>query len=173
DLYYEHCSLFSRGSMTTLFERGGFHVDSIEECFGSQYLWLAGTRAPITAPAMEPGETPALARRFAEREREEIARWGAKIDALASEGPVALWGAGAKGVTLANLVDPDRRRIDSVVDVNPRKQGTFISGTAHPIVGFEALPARGVHTAVMMNPNYLDESRTLVSDAGVRVELVL
>jgi SAM-dependent methyltransferase len=177
DLYYEHYAVFSNRSLTVMLERGGFRVDSIEECFGGQYLWLAGTRGAAraaTAPAeATAGETPELARRFAELEREEIARWRAKIESLARDGRVALWGAGAKGVTLANLIDPDRRLIDCLVDANPRKQGTFVSGTAHPIVSPQALAERGVRTAVVMNPNYLAENEAVVREGGMGVRLVL
>jgi SAM-dependent methyltransferase len=172
DLYYEHCALFSAGSLTTLFERGGFRVDAIDERFGGQYLCLLGTHAPDTPVTRRPGGTPALARRFAEREREELDRWRTNVDALAAEGPIALWGAGAKGTTLANLIDPRCERIDCLIDVNPRKQGTFVGGSGHPIVGVHALARRGIRTAVMMNPNYRDESEQLLREAGLDVRLV-
>jgi len=173
DLYYEHCALFSPGSLTTLFERGGFRVDSIEERFGGQYLCLLATRAVVAEPTRQAGQTPALARRFAVSEREALEQWAHRIESLATTGPVALWGAGAKGTTLANLVDPALVSIDCLVDVNPRKHGTFVGGSGHPIVGVHSLARRGVKTALMMNPNYVAESEALVREAGIDLRIVV
>jgi hypothetical protein len=85
---------------------------------------------------------------------------------------VALWGAGAKGVTLANLLDPARERIACVVDLNPSKQGCFVPGTGHPIVGPQKLPDYGVSSAILMNPNYRSENLALLRDVGLDVALV-
>ena len=89
---------------------------------------------------------------------------------------MAVLGAGAKGVTLLNLVDPSGARVDCVVDVNPKKQGRFLAGTGQAIVAPAALAERGVRHVLVLNPNYTDEIRrqaSLVSptvqvhDAGV------
>ncbi|MBU2091928.1 MAG: methyltransferase, partial [Alphaproteobacteria bacterium] len=74
--------------------------------------------------------------------------------------------------TLANLIDYDRALIDCVVDVNPGKQGRYIPGTGHPIVAPDSLPARGVRSAILMNPNYRDENLALLDSAGIAVELI-
>jgi hypothetical protein len=74
------------------------------------------------------GGLPGLCRTFTAAERARVGNWRARIDALASRGPVALWGAGAKGVTLADLVDADRSRIACVVDLNPQKQDALCPG---------------------------------------------
>jgi hypothetical protein len=80
-----------------------------------------------------------------------------RLDRLGRSGPVALWGAGAKGATLASLADPDRRRVACLVDVNPGKQGGFLPGTGHPIVAPADLPAFRVARVVALNPNYVPE----------------
>jgi len=38
DFFYEHCSYFTAGSLTTAFEGAGFEVKSIERMFAGQYL---------------------------------------------------------------------------------------------------------------------------------------
>ena len=40
DIYYEHCSYFSRGSLSRLFERSGFDVVDCYKGFNDQYLLL-------------------------------------------------------------------------------------------------------------------------------------
>jgi hypothetical protein len=76
---------------------------------------------------------------------------------------IAIWGAGAKGVTFANLIDPQSQRIACVVDVNPNKQGHFVPGTGHPIVGPMDVQAHGIRTALVLNPNYIYEIESLLT----------
>ncbi len=173
DFFYEHCSLFSATSLATLFERTGFRVDAVSHVFDGQYLWLEAHPARRTEAVNSADGLVERCRAFGAHERELVEQWRGRIQSLASEGGVALWGAGAKGVTFANLIDPERRWIDSVVDLNPRKQGHFVAGTGHPIVHYAALRERGVRNVVLMNPNYEEENRALAAAAGLQVEFIL
>ena len=113
-----------------------------------------------------------LAGAYAARERSTVDRWRERLESLTGKGRLAIWGAGAKGATFANLIDPDCRRIDCVVDINPSKQGKFLPGTGHPIVDVRSLRPRGVTAAVLMNPNYRDECLSLLAAAQVRIDLI-
>ena len=62
------------------------------------------------------GEIPQLARQYAIAESELIKRWRERIQILAGDGEIAIWGAGAKGVTFTNLVDAHRKHIACVVE---------------------------------------------------------
>lgn len=174
DFFYEHCSYFTADSLSRAFERAGFSVASVRHVFGGQYLFLEAAPGPEGArgQAAGAGEIPALARDFARAEAELTRRWTALVEARAASGPVALWGAGAKGVTLANMADPACARLRCVVDLNPNKQGRYLPGTGHPIVDFRALGPMGVRTALLTNPNYRDEIAGLLAGAGLDVELV-
>jgi len=174
DFFYEHCSLFSASSLTTAFELAGFAVQEVREVFGGQYLWLEATVA--TAPGRD-AVTKAdgaceAARQYGNADDLLIAQWRDKVDALRAEGKLALWGAGAKGVTFANIVDAEGNLLDCVVDLNPQKQGRYIPGTGHPIVGYRELAERGVSSAILMNPNYREENERLLREAGMNVRLV-
>ncbi len=173
DFFYEHCSYFSAASLSTAFQAAGFEVQSVRHVFEGQYLWLEAT-LPKTAPRTEkrPGTVAVQAQRFAKLEAKMKEDWGRKIRAHASEAKVALWGAGAKGVTFANLIDESRQLIDCVVDLNPLKQGHYVPGTGHPIVSYQALAARGVSTAILMNPNYRKENLALLEAAQADVRLI-
>lgn len=179
DFFYEHCSLFTASSLSMVFENAGFAVQSVRHVFGGQYLWLEASVASDdqgTNSGRGPNESGAeirqLAHQFAEAESRLKTEWVARIDGLRERGEVALWGAGAKGVTFANLADPDRTRIACIVDLNPNKQNHFLPGTGHPIVDYRELPERGVTTAILMNPNYRDENEALLTREGIRVELI-
>lgn len=172
DFFYEHCSLFTLASLTTAFEKAGFSVAERRHVFEGQYLWVeAGPAAPKAASA-DPGRTPELAREFARSEARTLTRWREQTQAARGAGKVAVWGAGAKGATFANLVDPRRELIDCLIDVNPRKQGAFLAGTGHPIVSPASAAARGVSSAVLMNPNYRAEIEASLARLGTPLKLI-
>jgi len=174
DLFYEHCSLFSCRSLTCALELAGFAVDNVRHVFGGQYLWLQGHVADeqVSCPERNAGGIPELARAFSQAEEQLCRRWASQLRKAGKDGPIALWGAAAKGATFASLVDPDCTHVDCLVDVNPAKQGKFLAGTGHPIVGPDALPRRGVRTVLVLNPNYRSEIERTIADAGLDVRIV-
>jgi hypothetical protein len=87
-------------------------------------------------------------------------------------GSTAIWGAGAKGATFCNVVDPDCEYIKCIVDITPEKQGKYIPGTGHPIVSPEFILSTNVETILLMNPNYHDENQRLLDEAGIKVRLI-
>jgi SAM-dependent methyltransferase len=173
DFFYEHCSLFSAASLRSAFEQAGFAVNRVDTLFNGQYLWLeaqpdTGPLLPIQAPP----DTVALALAYGAEEQRLRQLWLARLHSLRAHGKIALWGAGAKGATLANLLDPDGTLIDCVIDINPRKQGRYLPGTGHPIVAPAELPRRGVLQAILMNPNYRQENLQLLAQAHIALELI-
>jgi len=102
-----------------------------------------------------------------------IGEWRKRALLARQEGPVAVWGAGAKGVTFAFLVDPDASLLDHAIDVNPLKQGHFLPGTGLPVISPEASAMRKPRTVFVMNPNYLSEIRMIAKRAGILAELIL
>ncbi|MGH7307134.1 MAG: class I SAM-dependent methyltransferase [Candidatus Rokuibacteriota bacterium] len=173
DFFYEHCSLFAAGTLAAALRAAGFRVDTVHRVFGGQYLWLeAGVAERTPEPGWAAGDVPALTTAFAAAEVRQRQRWGEAAAALARTGRVALWGAGAKGVTFANLVDPDGDIIDCIVDLNPAKQGKFLPGTGHPIVSQTDMAARGVRHAILMNPIYGEENAALLRSGGIEANLI-
>jgi SAM-dependent methyltransferase len=174
DFFYEHCSYFTAQSLTTAFEVSGFQVASVNHIFGGQYLWLEATIPPEKLGfTKNPTSIPILAHKFATSENESLKKWEIKIQKLATQGKVALWGAGAKGVTFANLIDPRGQWIDCIIDLNPNKQGKYIPGTGHPIVSYQAIAERGIKTAILMNPNYYQENLDLLIAANLTIDLLV
>lgn len=172
DFFYEHCSLFSAQSLRLVFQRTGFAVERVEYIFGGQYLWLEAHVAAVDETMPTVNGTLALAMTYAADEQRLQDTWLARLYEIRKKGKVALWGAGAKGATFANLVDPQGILLDCVIDLNPNKQGRFIPGSGHPIVSPLELPSRGVHDAILMNPNYREENRQLLTKAIIEVNLI-
>jgi len=173
DFFYEHCSYFSSVSLGWAAKFAGLKVLSVKHVFGGQYLWLeTGRSNGFHRSFGNPLEIVDLAQSYAKSEGRSILDWKERIDSWLKKGQVALWGAGAKGVTLANLVDPDCDRLACLVDLNPSKQGCFVPGTGHPIVDYTELSRLSVRTVCLMNPNYREETLNLLRQAGLGVELI-
>jgi hypothetical protein len=155
------------------FERAGFDVAGVQHVFGGQYLWLeAAPGTPRREADSDGGAVLARCRAFAETQAATVEDWIGRLTAMRRDGKLAIWGAGAKGVTFAGLVDPSATLIDCVIDVNPRKQGCFVPGTGHAIVGPEELAAREISAAILMNPNYRSENEAILARLGPAVALV-
>jgi SAM-dependent methyltransferase len=173
DFFYEHCSLFSRKSLVVAFQQANFEVVSVERVFGDQYLWLeARPTDTSTVPHIDTSETAQKAVEFQTVADRGLAAWRQSLREILKRGPAVVWGAGAKGVTFCNLVDPDGTLLAGVVDINPTKQGGFLPGTGHPILSPEQLADREVVSALVLNPNYREEIAAQLQQLGLATTVV-
>lgn len=174
DFFYEHCSYFTAESLTTCFETAGFQVENVKHIFNGQYLWLEATlpKDPHYMVKQKPKNISFLAKEFALKEQELIIKWREKVIKLSKKGKVAIWGAGAKGVTFANLIDPDKKFIDCVIDLNPKKQHNFLPGTGHPIINHTDISKNQIKNAILMNPNYQQEILELLQKSQIEINLI-
>jgi hypothetical protein len=100
-----------------------------------------------------------------------VATWTARLGEWVGAGPVAVWGAGSKGVSFLNLVAPGRD-VAYVVDVNPNKAGLYVPGSGQVVVGPDELSGRDLDTVLVMNPLYVDEITRTLGELGCRAEVV-
>jgi SAM-dependent methyltransferase len=177
DIYYEHCSYFSAGSMGRLFRSCGFEVLDLRRGFGDQYLLLEAR--PVGVPPEEahpeeesPEDQQQLAAKFRKGVIESVAAWKTRFERFGREGGgTALWGSGSKAVAFLSGLGL-HEEIDYVVDIDPRKQGRFLPGTGHGIVAPETLCARPVQQIIVMNPVYMEEIRANVRALGLELDLI-
>lgn len=175
DLFYEHCSYFSKKSLTKAFEVAGFKVDSVKHIFNGQYLWLEASLSNGNNEETKietnnnHNSLVSLAERYIKNEQKLMEEWKHKISSCKS---VAVWGAGAKGVTFVNLLDPQKNYVKCVIDLNPYKQGKYIPATGHPIVDYGKLEQNNISSIVIMNPNYKEEIQILLSKLKQEYELL-
>lgn len=171
DFFYEHCSLFSVSSLRTVFELAGFSVNSVHHVFNGQYLWLEATNKTPKTVSTNATNTVHLAKAYKETDQQLQAKLTSLLLELKKQGNVALWGAGAKGATLAHLVDTSKQLIEAVVDINPNKQGKYIPGSGHKIIAPSQLRQYAIEHIILMNPNYREEIQTLLAAEGQYVTL--
>lgn len=162
DVYYEHCSYFTHGSLARLFRSSGFDVLDLWTDYDDQYLMVAAQPAdvPSSPPLREEDDLAAVldeVDRFRAEVHRRLAGWRDELRSLRADGAhVVLWGGGSKAVaflTTVGLAD----EIAAVVDINPHKAGTFTAGSGHRIVGPDALWAVDPDVVIAMNPVYLGE----------------
>lgn len=174
DLLYEHVSYFTPASLDVALARAGLTVDRGGTSFGDQFLWADARPGPVVG---DQGLSVSAAERFVERalefgraSRRRIDTAAEELDASLTDGPVVLWGAGTKGMTYLNLVE-GAGRISAVVDLNPRKHGFGVPGTALCIGGPELLGELRPATVLIANPIYRDEIADQLVELGVRATL--
>lgn len=170
DLIYEHVSYFLASSLRTAVESAGFEILNLQESYDGQFLSVEARPAEIPS---RPSPTPPVAdvladiQAFDERARERVSAWADLLSRLADDGERAVaWGAGAKAVGFFNLLGVTDA-VDRVVDVNPRKQGTFLAGTGQAVVAPESLVTDPPDTVLVMNPYYATEIGQTLAELGV------
>ncbi|MGH7414240.1 MAG: class I SAM-dependent methyltransferase [Candidatus Rokuibacteriota bacterium] len=173
DLIYEHCSYFTPESLATAFERAGCTVLEIYEAFDGQYLGVEATADNGDQPHTRDGDRSRVetlgadVRAFERRYQHQLRAWRARLErARADRERVAVWGAGSKGVTFLNVLGV-AEEVESVVDVNPRKQGRFVPGTGHRIVPPEALVESRPDLVLVMNRIYEAEIGATLRGLGL------
>ena len=172
DCIYPHVSYFSAQSIDALVRRCGFEVLAAGTAFDGQFLWVEA-RPGVTDETAPAGIEPHLhlVEDFGARWRRTTSSWTAEIAQRSDAGDhVALWGAGAKGVTFLNAVDHAARM--SVVDLNPGKWGRYLPGTGHRVDDPGTLAQRQIATVLITNPAYRDEIADHLNRIGVRADVV-
>jgi SAM-dependent methyltransferase len=174
DLYYEHCSYFSAGSLRALFEREGFTVVDLRRGYGDQYLLceaipepVAARRTPDTVPDLAEAVVALL--RTASQAQDRLRRVFEEVGQAG--GRAVLWGAGSKAVALLASVT-EASIVEHVVDLDPRKHGRFLPGSGCEVVAPSRLPALGPALVVVMNPLYEDEIRRDLAGLGVTCPVI-
>jgi SAM-dependent methyltransferase len=177
DIYYEHCSYFTMGSLARLFRREGFEVLDTALEYDGQYILMEG-RAVATgaeSPA-HPGEDSV--EEIGAAVDEFIVHYEAKVRAMKQSlaqvrvhgRRAVIWGGGSKGVAYFNTLHVTDE-IPFAVDINPRKHGKFMAGTGQEIVSPAFLREYRPDVVIAMNPIYLDEIRQDLQALGLEPEL--
>lgn len=175
DLTYEHFSYFSPASLRRALIEAGFCVQRLKTSFGNQYLTAEVTaETPAASTEAEDGQA-CNAAEFAQRAANVIGTWKRRLTEYREKSrKVVLWGAGTKAVAFLNILDVRRDRdIDYVIDINPRKTGRFLPGTAQQIVQPDFLRSYRPDVVIVMNPEYLAEIQGQLSGlVGGNLEIV-
>ncbi len=177
DIYYEHCSYFTPGSLARLFRRCGFDVIDLWRDYGDQYLMIEaqpGSGRDQAFPELENDlqRTAADVEMFRREAPQVLRRWREYLAQQYAAGrKVVLWGSGSKGVAFLTTLGIERE-ITYTVDINPNKHGMFMAGTGQQIVSPAFLRDYQPDVVIIMNPIYCDEIQRDLTALGVAADVL-
>jgi len=177
DIYYEHCSYFSLGSLARLFRNCGFDVIDLWKDYYDQYLMIVASPGSGKEHSILPQENDmeSLSQDiswFTENLPRKFEEWLKRLNGIKENKKRAvIWGAGSKGVAfLITLKIQDE--IKYAVDINPHKHETYMAGTGHQIVGPDFLQEFQPDIVIVMNPVYSTEIQQELRRLNLSAELI-
>jgi SAM-dependent methyltransferase len=177
DIYYEHCTYFTRGSLARLFRSAGFDIHRLYKAYDEQYLMLEAQPAPRPTDALLPQENDlatitSLVARFERQVRERLQSLGDALARHRAQGHrLAIWGSGSKCVSLISSLRLGPELV-AVVDINPHKHGKFLAGSGQEIVSPDALRSLRPDVVLVMNSIYSEEIRHDLAARSLHPELI-
>jgi SAM-dependent methyltransferase len=177
DIYYEHCSYFSPGSLARLFRRSGFDVLNLETEYAGQYLTIDAKAAqgPVGPPLAQEDDLALLAGYVAEfpaRCDAKVTTWRHRVEHAVADGrKTVLWGSGSKGVSFLTTLGVGDG-IEYVVDINPYRHGYFMPATGQRIVPPSFLKDYRPDAVIIMNAVYREEITRDLEAMGLHPEVL-
>jgi hypothetical protein len=172
DIYYEHCSYFSAGSLARLFRSFGFDILDLRMAYNEQYIMIETKPAAGETISQIPLENDLplleeLVDQFQNSYSKALKYWQDQLAKIRNADKKAvIWGSGSKGVTfLASLSNSDF--IEYAVDINPHRQGTFMAGSGKAIVESEFLRTYRPDVVIIMNAVYRKEIQADLRNMGL------
>jgi SAM-dependent methyltransferase len=176
DIYYEHCSYFSMGSLARLFRSCGFEVLHLAKDFDDQYLVidakLGGRAVGQPLPGEDDlGELTRQVEYFAMNYKSKLEQWRSEVGDVVDQGRrCVLWSASSKGVAFLTTLGIDEE-IEFAVDMNPFKHGKYMPGTGQEIVPPEFLKEYRPDMVLLMNPIYRLEVQGMLDQMHVAADV--
>jgi len=177
DIYYEHCSYFTPGSLARLFRFTGFEILDIYLDYDDQYLFIEAK--PVNGKSQlkhEKEETVETliqaAKSFEKRINEKISSWQNYLAKLKKDNSkIIIWGSGSKCVSFITTMGL-KNEIDYIVDINPYRHGNYIPGLGKDIKSPEYLKKEKPDLVIVMNPIYKKEIGEMISGLGVETKIM-
>jgi len=177
DIYYEHCSYFSLGTLARLFRRCGFQIIDLSRAFENQYLLIEAR------PACNPDnrlyeleetveEMAGKVKYFSTHSLEKLNYWKDFFQKIgANKRRAVIWGSGSKCVSFLTTLGI-KEEVEYVIDVNPYRHGKFIPGVGKEVMPPEFLKEYKPDVIIVMNSVYCKEIQKGLSQMNLDPEVV-
>lgn len=177
DIYYEHCSYFSLGSLARLFRSCKFEIVDLCKDFDDQYVLIEAK--PVRQASEKVHELEEKVedmaknvKHFSAHSHDKRSGWKRRLQQIHREGRRAvIWGSGSKCVSFITTLDI-RNEIEYVVDINPYRHGRFIPGAGQKVMPPEFLKKYKPDVIIVMNPIYGHEIRKLTKKLGLAAKFM-
>jgi hypothetical protein len=180
DIYYEHATYFSPGSLARCFRKAHFDVTHLSVEYANQYIILDAvpTDGPTDGSAFKKlalendmARLRAGVAGFAGVTKHVTDKWTNLCKQAHAKGEkVVVWGASSKGVSFLNTLGL-KDEVAAAVDINTYLHGKFIPGTGHEILAPAELVKLRPQHVVVMNPIYMKEIGDQLTQLGVKSAL--
>ncbi len=177
DIFYEHCSYFSPGSLARLFRRNNFEILDLYLEYDKQYLFIEARPSARRSGFIHPLEESVEDLRrhvddFVVKINNHLSMWRTKLTGYKRENKnVVIWGGGSKSVGFLSQFD-DLKLIRHVVDINPHMQGNFIPGIGIQYISPDTLKELQPDVVLIMNGIYKREISKMLEERGLQPELI-
>ena len=177
DIYYEHCSYFSPGSLSRLFLKNSFELLDVRTDYNEQYIVLEArpVRGEMSNSVYFKNDLAMIKDyvvKFHNSHQSTGDFWRRQLSMIKANGKKAvIWGSGSKGVSfLITLSVYDE--IQYVVDINPYRQGSYMAGTAQLVVAPDFLREYKPDIVIIMNSIYRKEIQEVLTRMGLTPQIM-
>lgn len=177
DIYYEHCSYFSLGSLARLFRSCKFEVSDLSRDFDDQYLLLEAKPVSQISEKINDleesvQELAKYVKYFSAHCRDRLGQWKNRLQQIQADGRrVVVWGSGSKCVSFLTTLDV-KDEIEYVIDINPFRHGRFLPGAGKKVMPPEFLKKYEPDVTIVMNSIYYNEIRKMLNYMKVNTEVI-
>jgi hypothetical protein len=155
DVFYEHVNYFRMKDFQRMFGR----VLEKGNIFGDQYIYVVADLESLKQPEYDDDHSVNFPADFLQDLKEHNRTEQIRSDQIRS----AVWGGASKGVIFTLLKSRFNQRIDTVIDINPAKQGKYLPSSGlrvnSPEDALKLLPHDS--TIFVMNSNYIQEIKQM------------
>jgi hypothetical protein len=152
DIFYEHVNYFRLSDFHKMFS----NVIDSGRIFGSQYLYVIADLNSLRRPIIDSSNRVEFPSDFLNGLNNDISK--------PSEETI-IWGGASKGVIFSLLKSSLGFAIDTVIDINPHKQGKFLPATGLKISSPDFLNNKPSNSTIhVMNSNYLTEIKEITNN---------
>jgi len=155
DIFYEHANYFRLADFDRMFDK----VVESGALFGGQYIYVVAELGSVKIPKYDKQTLVDFPQDFLhfpiKQNRAEQSR--------TEQNNGAIWGGASKGVIFSLIKMREGIIFNTVIDINPAKQGKFLAATGLKVQSpDEALPTLASGADIwVMNSNYLDEIKKI------------
>ncbi len=170
DVTYEHCNYFFKQTLVDLLTALGFNIISLKNIFGGQYILLEATFTLSNISKKKVFDRISLASDLTSNFNKIKTNYDNLIN---NNKNICVWGASGKGVIfLSGLSGAMLKKIKYVIDINPQKQGWFLSLSGKIVDSPEVLRnATGLFLVLVMNGIYEKEIKNMLDNMMVEARL--